>query len=112
MAACALVHLCYQWGLPLLPAPNLFHEYIIEACGKELANEIGFLLSPIPTYFKLSCYLPLTFKFGNMLHDYCCCYDGHFHPGRSEIVRGPISSQRNLSLLDIQFLGWRVTSVL
>lgn len=80
MAACALVHLCYQWGLPLLPAPNLFHEYVIEACGKEVANEIGFLLSPIPSYFKLSCYLPLTFKFGNMLCYYCCCYGGHFFP--------------------------------
>lgn len=54
----------YHWAFPLLLAPNLFQESLIEAGGKELATEgSSFHVSGTLSYSKLSYYLHLAFKF-------------------------------------------------
>lgn len=59
-----LAHLHYHQGFPLLLAPDLFQESLIEAGGKELATEgTSFHVSGILSYSKLSYYLHLAFKF-------------------------------------------------
>lgn len=73
-------HLCYQWGLPLLPAPTLFHAYLIEACGKEVANENGLSLSQELCYTKLSCFLRSALHLLKFYLILTCFYDNHFSP--------------------------------